>query len=193
MKKLIFALIASAAAISAAHAEGPYVGAGVVTSRYNFDVPGTAGVITSTDDKSGYKVSGKVFAGYEFDKMWGIEGGYTDLGGKTYNFSTAGVPGSVDSGAHSYYAAGKASFPVNEQFSLFGKLGVARNHFSATGSGSGAGLTGSENKTDLYSALGGQYNINKQVALTLEWERYGKDHDLGSKSNAITAAVRYSF
>lgn len=187
MKKIIFALITGAVAFSAAHAQ-PYIGVGVASADHDFNVAGATG--KSSD---GYKASGKVFGGYEFDKTWGAEAGYTDFRSAHSNFTVGGTPGQLESDGHSLYVAGKASAPINEQFSVFGKLGVARNKSSLSGTGAGAALRRSESKTEAYAGLGGQYNINKQVALTLEYERYGKDKDFGAKANVWTVAARYSF
>ncbi|MFA9215481.1 MAG: porin family protein [Sphingomonadaceae bacterium] len=200
MKKILFALIASVTALggmstaSAADNEpgSAYIGAGLVGSRYSFDVPGA----TSSDDHSGNKASGKLFAGYNLDKTWAVEGGYTDFGSQSYNYALGGTAGRLESDSHTWYVAGKGTFPVNEQFNVFGKLGVARNHGSidATGAAATAGLGGSGNKNALYASVGGEYSLNKNVALTLEYEHYGKnDIDQGRKTGAITAGVRYNF
>jgi hypothetical protein len=38
-----------------------------------------------------------------------------------------------------------------------------------------------------------QYNLNQQVALTAEYERYGKSKDFGAKADVWTVGARYSF
>lgn len=190
MNKILFALLATASTVSIAHAEGAYVGAGAVGSRYNYNVPGA----TSTDNSSGNKVSGKVFGGYELNKTWSVEGGYADLGSSSYSYSNpAGTAGHLDSSSHSFYGAAKATFPINEKFDMYGKVGAARNHLSVAGTGAASALSESTNKTDLYAAVGGQYNLTKNVGLTLEYERFGKDRDLGNKMSGVTAGVRYGF
>jgi OOP family OmpA-OmpF porin len=200
MKKILFALIASATALggmtsASAATNDPgtaYVGAGLVGSRYSFDVPGA----TSNDDHSGNKASGKLYAGYNFDKTFAIEGGYTNFGSQSYNYSVGGTAGRLESDSHSFYVAGKGTMPVNDQFNVFGKLGVSRNHGSidATGAAATAGLGGSGNKTALYASIGGEYALNKNVSLSLEYEHYGKnDIDQGRKTGAITAGLRYNF
>lgn len=195
MKKILFALIASATALSgvtahAADAGTAYVGAGLVGSRYNFDVPNSS----STDDHSGNRLSGKIFAGYNIDKTWAVEGGYTDFGSQSYNYTLNGANGHLESDSHSFYVAGKASMPVNEQFSVFGKLGASSNHNGVSATGAAAGLGGGGNKTALYASVGGEYAVNKNVSLSLEYEHYGKnDNDLGRKTGAITGGLRYNF
>lgn len=190
MNKILIALIATASTLSIAHAEGAYVGAGVIGSRHTFDVPGA----NSTDSNSGNKLSGKIFGGYNLDKTWSLEGGYADFGNSSYSYTNpSGANGHLDASSHSFYGAAKGTVPLNEQFGLFGKLGVARNHASVSGTGAAASLTQTNDKTDLYAAVGGEYNLNKNVALTLEYERFGKNNDLGNKASAISAGARYNF
>ncbi len=186
MKKLIFALIAGATAMGAAHAEGGYIGLGVSSSDHTFNVGGASS--TSAD---GWKASGKIFGGYEIDPMWGVEAGYTSVRKSNGSYTVGGVPGSINSDGDRYYVAAKANMPVNEQFSVYGKLGV--EHSKANVSMSTPATSWSDSNTGLYGALGGQFNINKQVALTLEYERYGKKKDFGAKADAITVGARYAF
>jgi opacity protein-like surface antigen len=191
MKKLLFALIAGAAAMGAAQAQQAgtpkaYVGVGIASADHSFDLPGTTN--SSTD---GFKASGKLFGGYEFDQTWGVEAGYTDFRKSHSNYTLNGVPGRADSDGHSFYIAGKATAPINEQWSVFGKLGAAQNKQSL--SATDVSLNRSDSKTEVYGALGAQFNINKQVALTAEYERYGKSRDFGAKADVWTVAARYSF
>jgi OOP family OmpA-OmpF porin len=191
MKKLIFAMIAAAAAIGTAQAAGPgqgspYVGVGIATVDHNFNLPGATN--TSSD---GYKASGKVFGGYDFDQTWGVEAGYTDFRKSHANYTAAGVPGTAESDGHSFYLAGKATAPINDQFSVFGKLGAARNKSSL--SASTPGLSRDESKTEVYAGIGAQYNLNQKVALTAEYERYGKSKDFGAKADVFTVGAKYAF
>ena len=189
MKKIIFALIAGFGAVSAAQAEGPYVGVGVSTVQHNYSISGTTG-----GDTDKYKTNGKLFGGFDFDKTWGVEAGYVDFRSAGRNFTVGSANGSVSGDGNSFYVAGKATAPINDQFSVFGKLGIARNKTSISASGLGLSGSGSDNKTEAYGGLGAQFNISKQVALTLEWERFGKKPDLGvNKSSVWTAGARFNF
>lgn len=201
MKKILFALVASAAALggTAAYAQTntqdaagtAYIGAGVVGSRYDFDSAGAGAV--SGDNHSGTKAGGKIYGGYNIDNTWAVEAGYTDFGKRSYNYSVGGAAGGLNTDAHSYYVAGKGTWPVARDFAVFGKLGVARNHNEVTTSGI-ASVSGSDNKTALYASVGGEYAINKNVKVSLEYENYGKnDIDVGRKAGAITAGLRYNF
>ncbi|MBP1205680.1 OOP family OmpA-OmpF porin [Duganella sp. 1411] len=194
MKKILFALVASATALSATSAFADdagtgYIGAGVVGSRYEYNAPGAV----SSDNHSGYKAGGKVYGGYNIDQTWAVEAGYTDFGKKSYNYTANGLPGGIHTDAHSYYLAGKGTWPVNQQIALFGKLGVARNTNKVSTSGISS-VGGDNDKTALYASVGAEYAINKNVKVSLEYENYGKnDIDTGRKAGAVTAGLRYAF
>ena len=173
MKKLIVALIAGAAAMSAAQAQDTYtqprayVGVGVGTAQNK-----------QADDS---KASGKIYGGYQLNQMWAAEAGYTDFGDHdAANGKTKG---------NSYYLAGKATMPINEQFSAYGKLGVQHSERKFQS----AALNVKDTDTGAYGALGVEYKLNQQVALTAEYERYGKEKDIGAKANVWTVGAHYNF
>ena len=185
MKKIIFALIAAATAMGSAQAAGPYVGVGVATADHTA-VPGT-----TNSSADGYKASGKVFGGYDIDQTWGVEAGYTDVRKSNYNYTLNNLPGHAESDGNSFYVAGKATAPINDQFSVFGKLGAARN--KSTLSSATPAFNRSDSKTEVYAGVGLQYNINQKVALTAEYERYGKSKDFGAKADVLTVGAKYAF
>jgi OOP family OmpA-OmpF porin len=173
MKKLIVALIAGAAAMSAAQAQDTYtqprayVGVGVGTAQNK-----------QADDS---KASGKIYGGYQLNQMWAAEAGYTDFGDHdAANGKTKG---------NSYYLAGKATMPINEQFSAYGKLGVQHSERKFQS----AALNVKDTDTGAYGALGVQYNLTQKVALTAEYERYGKSKDIGASANVWSVGAHYNF
>ncbi|MES2258804.1 MAG: outer membrane beta-barrel protein [Pseudomonadota bacterium] len=197
MKKILFALITSATAlggISAAHAAdpaaGPYIGAGVVATQHKYSLSND----TSNGDRKSDEWSGKIYGGYKIDKTWAVEGGYTDFGSSDYNYSVGAASGHVDSKAHSVYVAGKGTFPVNDQFALTGKLGVAYNKNEVHGTGLASAYNGDGNRSNLYASVGAEYAFNQKVSLSLEYEHYGKnDIDIGRKKGAVSLGARYNF
>jgi OOP family OmpA-OmpF porin len=191
MKKLIFALIAGTAAMGAAQAQNqmfskPYIGVGVASVEHNDSVPG------ATNTKSdGYTANAKVFGGVELNNMWGVEVGHTDFRESDSSYTLNALPGTATTKGRATYAAAKANLPVGERTSLFGKLGVAHN--KATLSATDSVLNRSSSKNEVYAGVGAQYNLNQQVALTAEYERYGKSKDFGPKADVLTVGARYSF
>jgi OOP family OmpA-OmpF porin len=187
MKKLIFAVIASATVMGAAQAQSrPYIGVAAASADHSLNLgSGT------TSDPSGYKASAKIFGGVELTPMFGLEAGYTDIREADHNFTIAGVPGKATTDGSRSYLAGKATMPVSDAFSVYGKLGVG---YSKVNVNSATPLVSrSDTKTEAYGALGAQYNFNEKVAMTLEYERYGKKKDFGVKADAITVGARYAF
>lgn len=189
MKKIIFALIAGATAMAAAQAQtvpGPYVGVGINSVDNSANISGATNV-----DSDGRKTSGKIFAGYNFNNTWAAEVAYSDFRSADFNYNLNGNAGNGSTDGNSYYVAGKATTHFNDQFALFGKLGIARtkNNLSSTT----PGYNFSNTKTEGYGAIGVEYNINKQVALSLEYERYGNTKDFGAQANVFTVAAKYAF
>ena len=191
MKKLIVALLAGAAAMSAAQAQTStggtlprgYVGVGIATADHKDDF----GLNNFNSD--GYKASAKIFGGYELNETWGVEAGYTDFRKSdiSYNGGTTTLNGETK--GYGVYVAAKATAPINDQFSAFGKLGV--QHSNRELNSPLVNLNDSDN--GVYGAVGLQYNINQQVALTAEYERYGKSKSFGAKPDVWTIGARYNF
>lgn len=187
MKKLLFALIAGVAAMSAVQAQPTgYVGLGVASSDHNFN----AGSGVSSDPE-GFKPNAKIFGGVNLSPTWAIEAGYTDIRKADHAFSVAGVPGTATTDGNRSYVAAKATMPLNDKFGVYGKLGVGYSKVNVRSATPFA--SGNDSKTEAYAALGGEYNINEKVALSMEYERYGKRKDFGAKADAITVAAKYNF
>lgn len=188
MKKLIFALIAAATAMGTAQAAAPvpYVGVGIASADHNFKLSGA----TKTDS-DGFKASGKIFGGFEIDQTFGVEAGYTHFRHAEHSFNTGNVAGRATSRGESYYVAGKATAPINEQVSVFGKLGAAYNKRELSSTVAAYNLD--DSKTQVYAAVGVQFKLNQKVALIAEYERYGKSKDFGVKPDVITVGAKYSF
>ncbi len=194
MKKTILAFIATAATLGAvtAHAAepGPYLGIGGVYAKNQYNIAND----TTSGDKKSNKVGGKIYGGYQFDKNFAIEAGYTQFGKKKYDYTVGSESGSVEAKAKSFYIAGKAAYPINEQFSVFGKLGVGRNKNDVNAYGLAANLNNNGNKTALYAAVGAEYMITPKFGLEVSYERYGKNKtDQGRKNGAFGFGARYHF
>ena len=186
MKKLIFALVAGVTAAGAFAQSAPYVGIAASGADHDLKISGV-----NKTGSDGYKASVKVFAGVELTPTFGVEAGYTDLREANHTFTVAGVSGRGVTDGKRAYLAGKANMPINEAFSVYGKLGAG---YSKTELRSATPLVSrSDSKTELYAGLGGQYTLSENVALTLEYERYGKTKQYGAKADAISLGAKYQF
>jgi opacity protein-like surface antigen len=188
MKKLIVALLAGAAAMSAAQAQTTaqprgYVGIGVATADHE-DFSGL-----NNYDGNGYKASAKIFGGVQIDPTWAAEAGYTDFRSADFNYSANGVNGGGSTKGYGYYLAAKGTVPINEQFSAYGKLGVQHSERKLES----PILSLKDTDTGLYGAVGLQYKLTEQVALNAEYERYGKSKAFGAKADVWTVGANYSF
>lgn len=194
MKKIAFALLTSAVALGAASVQAqelkPYIGAGVVANSNKYDLSND----TSGGDAKSTAYGGKIFGGVQIDKTWGVEAGYVDFGKKTYNYTTGAGTGSIEGKAKSFYLAGKATVPIDQQFSLTGKLGVSHNTNDVNASGLAAGYGGDGSRNALYASVGAEYAFTDKVSGVLEYEHFGRNEvDQGRRKGAFNLGVKASF
>jgi OOP family OmpA-OmpF porin len=78
--------------------------------------------------------------------------------------------------------------PMNDKVNLYGKLGVVHKSLEQTGA-----LQRRASENELYAGVGAEYKLSQQVALGLEYERYGKKTAFGQKPDAWTVQAKYSF
>ena len=156
---------------------GFYAGAAVGQSRAQ-DV--CVGVTISCDDKD---TSWKIFGGYQFNKNFGAEIGYVDLGNFTANGVITGVTVSADASAKGWEFLGVGTLPIADNFSAYGKLGFFRWDVDVSASGAIPGFTAaasaSDSGYDITFGLGLKYDFTKNVGARLEWQRY---NDIGNTS-----------
>lgn len=185
MKHLVLAMLASACAAGAAHAQSPapYIGVGLLSARHDF--------VLATSQADDRKTGAKLFGGVDFNPTWGVEAGYTDFG--QVRASLALPPGGMRMGMHNTfsYVAAKATWPLDAQFALVAKLGVGRNKLDLEDAPISSFR--SRQETDGYGALAVRYQLSKEVALSAEYERYGSKHTFGVKPDAFGIAASYSF
>jgi OOP family OmpA-OmpF porin len=99
----------------------------------------------------------KLYGGYQINRNFAAEGGYVDLG-------QAAIPGAVlDTTA--WYAFAVGILPINEQFGLFGKLGLAMTETDTSG-------IGTTDTTAPAFGLGLRYFFTPQFGIRGEWERF---------------------
>lgn len=191
MKKQL-SILALGIAITApfsAFAEGAYVGvnAGRAHHKVNY-----ADGESAKDNKTGYKL----YAGYNFNPNFGLEGGYTQLGKLTDSWVDGTDSGTNTFKARAIYAAATATLPLNEQFALFAKLGVAQTRVKGSFEENGVlDSTLSKSKTNALFGIGASFNITKELTVVAEYENYGKvtAEDVKLKTNLLSVGLRYAF
>jgi OmpA-OmpF porin, OOP family len=113
--------------------------------------------VPSCDDKD---TSYRVFGGYQFNRNLAVEAGYAPLG------EVSG--GNLNLETNAWDLVGVGIWPLNQQFSIYGKLGFYNAEAKLSGP-----VSGKKTTTDLTYGLGGQFNISRNLGLRLEWQRYG--------------------
>ena len=161
--------------------EGFYAGGNVGVGKPNIHTP------NGEDKKS--SVLGGIVLGYKFNKYLGVEGEYTGIGKVTDK-----VGGTVKGDAASIAAIG--FLPLNDEFNLYGKVGVAATKTKVSSS---LAPMNDDTRTAVTYGLGGEYNLNKNIGIRLGWDHYSaavKDV-INSKdnfgANVVSVGAVYNF
>jgi OOP family OmpA-OmpF porin len=168
-------LVASALALSGllaamqASAQA-FVGGSLGQSDIDSDI--TAALITS-GSVDGKDTAFKVFGGYMFNRHFGVEGAYVNLGEVSYSGSFFGDPvtgGKVE--VTGFNVAAMGSYPISEQFSVFGKIGLFIWEAEASDITGGEPFSDKADGTDISFGLGVGYNFTRNLGVRAEWERF---------------------
>jgi OmpA-OmpF porin, OOP family len=136
------AMSVSAGAVAQGALSGGYVGLDVGQAEIG------------DEDDTGFKI----FGGYQFHRNIAAEVGYGLLVDK----------GGVEVTALEVVAVGM--FPLANQFSIFGKLGLANVEVEIRGR--------SDDKTELTYGIGAQYDFTRNLGARLQWQRYDTDQEI---------------
>lgn len=148
-KWFVSVLGAAAVAMSVGAQAQQTAGAPLVPNIY-------AGIeIGQADVGSDEDVGFKIFGGYQFTRNLAAEIGYGMLFDKS----------DVEVTALEFVAVGM--FPLANQFSLIGKLGLANVEVDSPG--------GSRDKTELTYGFGVQFDMSRNLGLRALWQRYDTD------------------
>ena len=118
----------------------------------------------------------KIFGGYMFNRHFGVEAAYLNLGEVSYSGTFGGLPvtgGKVELTGFNIAALG--SYPLSEQFSVFGKLGLFIWDAEASDTTGGAPFSATADGTDLSFGVGVNYNFTRNLGLRAEWEMFKTD------------------
>jgi OmpA-OmpF porin, OOP family len=133
-------------------------------------------------DELGEKdTSFKILGGYQINRNFGVELGYTDFG-------------KVDSGGVTFKGTaielvGVGSLPINDKFSVFGKLGFAMGD----GEASGGGVTVSDDSVEVTYGIGVKYNITPVFGVTAEYQAYPDFANGATDVSVFSIGVVYRF
>lgn len=200
------ALLGMAVPAVAADRDGWYLGLGggvsdatIAEQEIIADLLASGFQTTEFDDDDrdfGYKL----FAGYQFNQNFAIEGGYFDLGEFDYTATT--IPAGSKTGELGFSGWNVdlvGLLPVTKRSSLLGRIGLHKSETKVNFAGTGAvnvlnpyyrnvGL-------DYKIGLGYQYDVSDAVSLRLEVERFRMDDAVGHSSDidlySLNAVYRF--
>jgi OOP family OmpA-OmpF porin len=132
-----------------------YAGFGLGQSKFKDACSGISGC----DDKD---TAFKIFGGYQFNPNIAAELGYNDLG------KASGGGAEIKATAWELSALG--AFPVANQISILGRLGVYHGELKP----SGIPGVSSETNNGITFGFGGQFDLNRNIGLRVEWQRFNK-------------------
>jgi Outer membrane protein beta-barrel domain len=174
LKKLAMIALLSAFAAAPAMADNTgtyYVAADVGSATYS-NLPGWS-------NPSVIRIAG----GFYFSSVFAVEMGYSMFGDSNYNDPVYG-PAVIS--ATSFQLSALAIMPLNSQFDLIGKLGLASNAETYTDASNGYG---SWTRGDLLIGLGGQFHVNSQVSVRALFDSYGKFDNFFPPMKATSASL----
>lgn len=152
--------------------------------------------LETKDSPTGYKI----FGGYQFSPYFAIEGGYFELGDFSYRaFMSPNTIYKAHTKPRGINVDLVGILPLSERFSALGRVGAThyRNKDSYRGYGAiNASPYGSNESDNSHKyGLGLQYDLNSNLSLRLEAERYDIDNVMFRKSavDMYSVGVVYRF
>src|SRR3981189_1539405 len=145
-----------------------YVGAGVGEAKFKSvcdSVP-----VSCKDHDTAWKL----FGGYQFNRNFGAELGYADMGKAKANGIVSGVAVDARAAVTAWDLVGAGPWRLAQGFGVYGRVGLYRAETKTSGSGALAGFattTGSKHSnSDLTFGLGGRYDFTKAIGAKAEWQ-----------------------
>ena len=164
---MLGATVMAAPAVSIAQARGEtgwYLGGNIGQSKLKDGCSGLGGSGISCDDKD---TAFKILGGYNINRNFAAELGYTDLG--KAKASGLGLTDELKATAWELSAVG--SYPVANQFSVFGRLGL---YFADAKENTNFAGNFKHTNNDLTYGFGVRYDFSRDFGVRGEWQRYGK-------------------
>lgn len=187
----LFLLAAATSQFATAEDSGWYVGGNVGPSYATIDEDEitssllASGFTTTAFDEDERDTGYKLFAGYQFNRNFAIEGGYFDLG--EFGFTSTTLPsgtldGRIEIDGWNLDLVGL--IPLTEKLSAFGRLGAqyadVQDRFRGTGTVNVSNPNPDESETNYKAGLGLQYAISRSFGVRLEVERYRINDAVGN-------------
>lgn len=160
-------LAAAAAGPAAAQDRGIYLGGSWGQAEYADTCDDLALISGCIDNDNAFRF----FAGYQFNRNFGLELGYADLGVVRAEGTFLGTPTRFVAETTGFDLTGVLSFTVVDRLSLFGKLGAYRMRTEVDLNFGGAESRDGETNSGLTYGLGLGYELGI-LGVRVEWQRY---------------------
>ena len=197
---IVGALISAVGLSTAQAAENPiYIGIGFGQSNFDSGVSNLTGTAKLDDTDTGFKL----FAGYQFNNYFSLEGHYADFGeasltgntgdtfvidGTTYAFTANNV--SVKSEPTSLGLSAVLRYPVTQSIEPFAKVGIHSWDVDGAVTSTAGNVTTSDSGADALFGIGVNVAITDSLSARLEAERYNFDDD---DLDFISIGLQYNF
>lgn len=131
----------------------------------------------------------RIAGGFHFSPELAVELGYSMFGDSNMTLNCCGP---ATTSASSFQVSAVGSLPLNKQFDLIGKLGLASNvedYADATG------YSASWSQSDLLIGFGAEYHVNSQVSVRALYDNYGKFDNFfrPMKATSFSLGAAYNF
>ena len=181
-----------------------YVGGGIGQARAEINderitrpLFGT-GLTATNITRDNHDTAYKLFGGYQFNRNFGLEGGYFNLGKFGYSANTGPLgtfSGQVKIQGFNLDLVG--TLPVTESFSVFARAGAQAAKTGETYGGttviSGFHPSPSKREVNYKAGVGLQYEVNPSFLVRAEAERYRISDNVGKKGNADMVSLSLVF
>jgi OOP family OmpA-OmpF porin len=193
------------APLAESQAEGFYVGASAGSSFGDLDsgdidnslaAAGLAGSTSTDDNGFGFRL----FGGYTLNENLSLELGYLSLGEISADTELANPAGhaKTEIDTSGFNLSLVAGAPVGEGFRIYAKAGLFMWDGEADvsvdlTSGGSASASGDDDGTDFSYGLGASYQVNENLSVRLDWDRYEMKGDYEVSHDLISVGLNYYF
>ncbi|MDO8413612.1 MAG: outer membrane beta-barrel protein [Gallionellaceae bacterium] len=148
----------------------------------NSDYQNTAGVVGLTSNKTNNPTAYKLQLGYQFNPNFALEGGYIRFGKVAYHSTSASGTGDATHTLNAWNLSAVGILPLQNSWSVLGKLGLAYVRSSASGSSNWGGVysfSRDDSKKDLTYGLGVKYDFSNAVFMEAGLDNYKSGTQFG--------------
>jgi OOP family OmpA-OmpF porin len=176
-KLILAAALVIGASCLPVSAQGGYAGASYMSSSAEFK--------TSFQNFDTSSDGWKIYGGFEFDKNFGVEITYYDLG----DFSDTQGASTLDAQIWVYDLSLRGRIPLGERFAFTGKLGYSSVIVESEAANNLISVSLDGSDWELFYALGIDLRVGKALGFRAEWESWNVENSL----DAVSAGVYFRF